>query len=626
MGHVLWLLRWPPARADSRSVWWSPGARAVPKRDFAPGSEADRCSGRYLRGVQRSIPPWCAAVFAGLLSLSTSGAAALAQGADVCANAVQAGVGSVQVPYDTFVCTDTGSPATTQVLAFQPCAIIGADVWFRWTASRTGPTRFALCGSSFDCKLGLWLGSVCGGLVPLDCDDDTCSLQSELVLATTLGQEYFVQIGYFDSGYPPGTHVWGNGTLAIDELSPVVNDTCATPVVFPLGVSALPFDTGSATPSGFSGGGGCFVHPWPDVFFEWRASTSGNYEFRTCGASGDTVVAVHRGTGCGAICEVWNDDRCGLQSVAQVIGVNAGATFLVQVAGYQGARPSGLLEVAMFSPPACALGDDTWEENDDCVQAMLLGDGLYPDLVCREDDNDFYSVVVPPGQELIVVLLFDDALADLDLYLWSEAGTLLQCGTEEAGPGSNNGSLAAALSTTNNEVLTYVNHSTAPERILVEVDVYSGGTQTCTVYDLTVTGTGPTPVGVSFCDALPNSSGAPGVLYVTQAPVSQDPTLTINVVPLPLNSFGFLLMSRGTFGGAVISGGMLCLQPATLLRFQLGLVNSGGFGASSFPFPWQIAPATIQSGETWHFQFWHRDLVGGVAGANFSRGLSLLFS
>lgn len=573
----------------------------------------------------RSIPPWCAALAAVLLNLSASGAPALAQGGDVCATAVSAGVGSVQVPYDTSVCTDTGAPATTQVLTFQPCSSIGADVWFRWTASRTGPTRFALCGSNFDCKLGLWRGSACGNLVPLACNDDACGLQSELTLPTTLGQVYFVQLGFFTANYQAGTPAWGAGVLAIDELAPAPNDTCATPVVFPAGVNALPFDTGSATASGFNGGGGCFSGVWPDVFFQWTASSGGNYEFRTCGSSGDTVVAVHRGTGCNALCEAWNDDGCALQSAAQVLGISAGETYLVQVAGYQGASASGFLEVAPYSPPTCVLSDDSFEDNDVCNQASPLGDGTYLDLVCRENDNDFYSVVVPPGSELLVVALFIDDLADLDLYLWSASGTGAPCGTVTAGVGQNNGSLAAALSTTNNEVLTYLNTSTTPVTILVEVDFFSSGVRTCNEYDLTLVGTGPAQIGTPFCDARANSSGAPSVLYVTQTPVAQDPTLRVGVAPLPINSFGFLVMSRGTIPGVIISAGQFCLDPTTLLRFQQGPVNSGGLGSVSFPFPWQIAPVTILVGETWHFQYWHRDVLGGLVGANFSRGLSLLF-
>jgi len=610
----------PPRSADTGSH-----VRGVPDRDFAAAGRVVTGPGRYLAAVKCLAPRWCAALVAGLVAGALLGEAARAQGADACANAVDAGVGSVQVPYDTLVCSDTGAPATSQPTAPQPCASLGADVWFRWTATRTGATRFALCGSSFDCKLGLWRGTACGSLVPLACNDDSCGLQSELVLPLTLGQEYFVQIGFFTATYPLGTHVWGAGTLAITELSPVPNDTCATPTVFPLGVDTLPFDTGGATTSGFNGGGGCFATTGPDVFFEWTAQVAGAYEFRTCGASGDTVVAVHRGLGCNAVCEASNDDSCGLQSAAQVLGIQPGDSFLVQVAGYQGARPSGVLTVAAFTPAACVLNDDPFEDNDVCNQAWPLGDGTYPGLVCRQDDNDFFAAIVPAGSELLVAALFDDSRADLDLYLWAEPAIGASCGTATNGVGAGNGSLAAALSATNNEVLTYRNTSSVPETILIELDFYSSGTQTCNVYDLTLIGTGPAPIGTAFCDVLPNSSGAVGVLWVTQTPVVQDPTLRIHVAPLPLGSFGFMLMSRGTTAGVPISAGRLCLDLATLLRFQQTLVNSGAFGSVSFPFPWQNAPVQILVGETWHFQYWHRDVLGGIVGANFSRGLSLQF-
>ena len=34
---------------------------------------------------------------------------------------------------------------------------------------------------------------------------------------------------------------------------------------------------------------------------------------------------------------------------------------------------------------------------------------------------------------------------------------------------------------------------------------------------------------------------------------------------------------------------------------------------------------TVVSGETWNYQAWHRDVVGGVVGSNFSDGLSVVF-
>jgi hypothetical protein len=314
-----------------------------------------------------------------------------------------------------------------------------------------------------------------------------------------------------------------------------------------------------------------------------------------------------------------------LQSAAEVLGVVAGETFLVQVAGYQGAGPTGILEVAPFTPPACQLNDDPFEDNDACIQAWSVVEGSYPDLVCRQDDNDFFSIVVQPGRELVVAAMFSDSLADLDLYLWHSLPPGAPCGTATLGVGSANGSLAAALTATDNEVLTYWNLSALPETILIEVDYFSSVTQTCNEYDLALSIMAPALVGAPFCAALPNSTGAPGLMHVTQSPVVQDVTLRVDIAPLPLHSFGFLIMSNVTFAGASVSAGKLCTGPSPLFRFQQALANSGTIGAVSFPFPWQVAPAPILVGETWHFQYWHRDVESGTVVANFSRGLSLLF-
>ena len=35
--------------------------------------------------------------------------------------------------------------------------------------------------------------------------------------------------------------------------------------------------------------------------------------------------------------------------------------------------------------------------------------------------------------------------------------------------------------------------------------------------------------------------------------------------------------------------------------------------------------AAVMAGETWHFQAWHRDAVGGSATSNFTNGLQVQF-
>ncbi|MGK0218062.1 MAG: hypothetical protein ACI9HE_001546 [Planctomycetota bacterium] len=31
-------------------------------------------------------------------------------------------------------------------------------------------------------------------------------------------------------------------------------------------------------------------------------------------------------------------------------------------------------------------------------------------------------------------------------------------------------------------------------------------------------------------------------------------------------------------------------------------------------------------GQTWHFQYWHRDFIGGVSTSNFSTAVRLMFN
>jgi hypothetical protein len=102
---------------------------------------------------------------------------------------------------------------------------------------------------------------------------------------------------------------------------------------------------------------------------------------------------------------------------------------------------------------------------------------------------------------------------------------------------------------------------------------------------------------------------------------------------LSLSSFGFFLTSR-TQGFVMNPGGSagnLCLAGAIGRYVGPGQIkNSGTSGAfellldlSATPTPTGLVQ--IQAGETWNFQAWHRDAVGGVATSNFTHGRSIGF-
>lgn len=141
------------------------------------------------------------------------------------------------------------------------------------------------------------------------------------------------------------------------------------------GAGAWPFDSTNASTSGFSGLGGCggggSLDFGPDRFFQWTATTSGDWTLDTCGSSYDTKLNAHSGAGCSAHCITYNDDgACGnLDSVLHLAGVTAGDTFLIQIGGYNGASGVGVLNVL----PHIATGS-----NSDCSTAAgITGYGVW---------------------------------------------------------------------------------------------------------------------------------------------------------------------------------------------------------------------------------------------------------
>lgn len=103
---------------------------------------------------------------------------------------------------------------------------IDNDRWWRYTATCTGDLEVSLCGSGYDTKLAVYDGVACpptGG--PIVCNDDTCSLQSEVTLTVTQGNEYLIRIG----GYQGAT---GSGTIEITctgpSCDPVTSTTCVS--------------------------------------------------------------------------------------------------------------------------------------------------------------------------------------------------------------------------------------------------------------------------------------------------------------------------------------------------------------------------------------------------------------
>ncbi len=153
--------------------------------------------------------------------------------------------------------------------------------------------------------------------------------------------------------------------------------------------------------------------------------------------------------------------------------------------------------------------------------------------------------------------------------------------------------------------------------------------------------------GTSFCNVTNNSTGQPTTLTgAFGSGVGSD--LHLEVTQGVPGELAYFLAGNEATSGVVTSNGLNCLVgtgTAQVFRYNVagGLSNSVGrfdssgvfqnlVGTSStgsgFDVPDTIpsTPSTmIMSGDTWHFQVWHRDRAVQTSDSNFSNGLSVTF-
>ena len=77
------------------------------------------------------------------------------------------------------------------------------------------------------------------------------------------------------------------------------------------------------------------------------------------------------------------------------------------------------------STPAGVCPDDVHEDNDEINAAVQLGAGLQAGLTSCTDDEDWFGVQVPAGEQLSVALTFLDDEGDIDVTVTDASGTWL---------------------------------------------------------------------------------------------------------------------------------------------------------------------------------------------------------
>lgn len=140
-------------------------------------------------------------------------------------------------------------------------------------------------------------------------------------------------------------------------------------------------------------------------------------------------------------------------------------------------------------------------------------------------------------------------------------------------------------------------------------------------------------VGTTYCGTpVANSTGQPGSAFGSGSLMSGANDFTLHARQLPTSKIGIFLVSpnQGFVTSVPDSVGTLCLG-ASIGRFnrpgQILVTSQAGTASLAIDLD-EIATPTgtvaVQPGETWNFQFWHRDNVPSNT-SNFTQGVSVLF-
>lgn len=144
---------------------------------------------------------------------------------------------------------------------------------------------------------------------------------------------------------------------------------------------------------------------------------------------------------------------------------------------------------------------------------------------------------------------------------------------------------------------------------------------------------GGTSVGTSYCGpAAPNSSGVGATISGEGSATALGNDLTLRASDLPVNTLvlGVTSQTQDFVPSAGGSSGNLCLG-GSIGRFVSQAGSSGASGTfdialdlTSFPQP--MGSVSVLAGDTWNFQAWFRDQMGGASTSNFTDGLTVTFN
>lgn len=550
-----------------------------------------------------SSAPAAHLLLAAVLIASADGA--LGQGDDCASASAITGVG-------TFAFNNAAN--TTSSFSGGTCtSSIQRDVFWSWTAPAAGDYQFDTFGTSFDTNMSVHAGGDCNANCLGSNNDVGQQLQSQVqVLGVQAGDELLIQVGSFllfaGAGQMNVSQI-GDPCAGLGEDGFEPNDSCANRHVLSPGVHTDLFVTHN-DPDYF----GVLVQPGERLEVSVVAQNPGDVDLvlfdSGCSwitADGVSVGYTHVGNTPGILVVGASLDNSGSQ---------------VPCAQYD-------LDIQVSDDPCLGLADDAYEDHDSCNTALRLSNGTYTGFHVNLWDKDFLEFCVPAGSTVNVDALFPHALGDVDMFLLADWS--FPCGIGPAGT-----TLAEGTSINDNESLSWTNNGNQSQRCYLEISMWHLSDSSCNDYDLVISGVEHCFLGSEFCGPAPdNSAGHPGVVTARGSTNVADNHVVLVASNLPDGVFGYFLVSQGqgVLNNPAGSWGHLCLAGAHPIG-RLNDTASIGFtqgGRFEVPIDLTRLPeppgyTAVQAGETWNFQAWHRDNVGGQPGSNFTNALAIPFN
>lgn len=141
-------------------------------------------------------------------------------------------------------------------------------------------------------------------------------------------------------------------------------------------------------------------------------------------------------------------------------------------------------------------------------------------------------------------------------------------------------------------------------------------------------------IGSDLCNPNEaNSTGRPARLWLTGSDVAMTNDVMLYVADAPPSVFGLVVVSQEMIvvvnpGGSM---GSLCIASFTMGRYNASSMMTSPTGQSSQALDLTVIPvqpggtAMALAGETWNWQFWYRDVIGGLNTSNWSNAVSVPF-